>query len=145
MAAIAIPLILLTGIAVRAVAVVPGVGVVLTAQTAIIGFDFPDQAGDVVAGAGPVVGAAVQLGAGWKIIAGVGYFGVIKSVFHAIIGRAGADFNQFAVAGRLVTAVLAVLPFGVIRVGACFAGGGLGITSVSAPGDAGVIDRKSVV
>src|SRR5690625_7267091 len=101
MAAIAIPLILLTGIAVRAVAVVPGVGVVLTAQTAIIGFDFPDQAGEVVAGAGPVVGAAVQLGARWKIIAGAGYFGVIKSVFHAGIGPAGGDYSALLVVGGL--------------------------------------------
>src|SRR5690625_480499 len=128
-----------TGVAVRAVAVVPGVDVVLVAQAAIIGFDLPNQAGDVVAGAGPVVGAAAQLGAGWKLIAAVGYFAVVKTIFHAIIRRAGADFGQFAVAGRLVTAVLAVLPFGVIRVGACFAGGGIAIQSVTAPGDTGVI------
>ncbi len=61
------------------VGIVPIVGVILVAQTTIGSLDLPDQAGDIVAGAGPLSRAAAQGGGSGQFRAAVGNLGEAES------------------------------------------------------------------
>jgi hypothetical protein len=68
------------------------------------GFDFPHQAGDVIAGAGPIGGPATERGTGGEHAAVVSNFGEIKPSI------ACADFGELPGCGGGIAPVAAILP-----------------------------------
>lgn len=80
---------------------------ILMAQViCIIHLDLPNQAGDVVTGAGPLISCTTQSGGCVQFIAIIGNLGEVKAA------RSGACFIQVARCCCRIPAVMAVLPGG---------------------------------